>query len=300
MPLRIPADREVVNVVSMIAGHPSGEAGPLLSVPSAQPINMESPIDDFTSEPGEQVDHETDEALQSPSHGLELLWSGNETDDEHESCMDPTTELDSHVPMDDTTGGAIATHQISSDPSIEFGAPLQPNKEIDSQSRANNTSGTVNLGRFCARIVALVRSILASAIGRSHPNHRLISSLHRIRVPMTRLLILYRISREGSSQHQNPSDDSLLSIVGIGVTSVQEEVEAYFAPLQDGEKLLQRFMQTLPNRSMMFLHRLEDSNRERSKPCHLIQSEPSIDLTALTELKCCPALHDPTGLTSYI
>jgi hypothetical protein len=169
VPLRIPVDREVVNVLLMITGHPSGRAGPLLSVPSTQPINTESQVDDFASESGEQVDHETEEALQSPSHGIELLLSGNETDDEHESCMDPTTQLDLHVPIDDITGSAIATHQISSDPSIEFEAPLQPNEKIDSESLANNIPGMVNLGHLCVRTVALARSILACAIGRSHP-----------------------------------------------------------------------------------------------------------------------------------
>jgi hypothetical protein len=117
--------------------------------------------------------------------------------------MDPTTELDSPVPIDDTTGGEVARHEISSDPSIEFDAPLQRNEEIDSESRANNISGTVNLNHLCARTVALARLILASVMGRSHPNHCLLSSLHRIRVLMARFLILYRISWGGSRQYHN-------------------------------------------------------------------------------------------------
>jgi hypothetical protein len=201
--LRIPADREVVNVVSTIDGHPSGEVRPLLSVRSTQPITTESPVDDFTIEPREQIDHETDEASQSPSHGLELLWSDNETDNAHESCMDPTTEFHSPVPIDDSTGGEIASHEIFSDASIEFDAPLHRNEEIDSESQVNNISGTVNLNHLCVTTVALARSILASALPRSHPNHSLISCLHRIRVLIARLLILYRISRAGSGQYHN-------------------------------------------------------------------------------------------------
>jgi hypothetical protein len=146
--LRIPVDREVVNVVSTIAGHRIGEVHPLLSVPSAQPLTTEFPVDDLTTEQGEQVDHEMDEASQSPSHGLELLWSDDGTDDEHESRMDPTTELASPVPIDDTTGVEVASHEISSDPSIEPDAPLQRNEELDSQSQANNVSSPVDLSHL--------------------------------------------------------------------------------------------------------------------------------------------------------
>jgi hypothetical protein len=127
VPLRIPVDRKVVNVVSAIAGRPSGGPGSSLSVPSTRPITTESPIDNFSCEPGGQVDHETDKSSWSPSHGPELLWSDGETDDAHESCIGPTTELDLHFPIDDTTAGEIAMPQISSDPSIEFDAPLPTN-----------------------------------------------------------------------------------------------------------------------------------------------------------------------------
>jgi hypothetical protein len=73
VPLRIPVDREVVNMILTIAGHSIGEVHPLVSVPSTQPITTESPVDDFITEPGEQIDHDVEEASQSPSHGLELL-----------------------------------------------------------------------------------------------------------------------------------------------------------------------------------------------------------------------------------
>jgi hypothetical protein len=117
--------------------------------------------------------------------------------------MNPTTKFDSSVPIDDTTGGEVARHEIPSDPLIEFDVPLQRNEEIDSENRANNISGTINLNHLCARTVALARSILASAMRTSHPNHCLMSSFHRIRVLIARLLILYRISRRGSRQYHN-------------------------------------------------------------------------------------------------
>jgi hypothetical protein len=157
VPIRIPVDREVVNIVSMIAGHPIGKIRPVLSVPSTQPITTESPVDYFTTGPGEQVDHDTDEALWSPSHTLELTWPENETDDEHKSCVDLMTELGSPVPIDETTGGEVARHEISSDPSIKLDAPLQRNEEIDSERQANNISGPVSRNHLCARTVALAR-----------------------------------------------------------------------------------------------------------------------------------------------
>jgi hypothetical protein len=73
VPLRILVDGEVVNVVSTVAGHSIGEVHPVVSVPCTQPIITESPVDDFTTEPEEQVDHDVDEASQSPLHDLELL-----------------------------------------------------------------------------------------------------------------------------------------------------------------------------------------------------------------------------------
>jgi hypothetical protein len=159
VPLRIDVDREVVNVVSTIAGHPIGEVRTFLSVPSTQPITREFPIDDFTTRPGEQADHETDQASQSPSDCLELIWSENETDDEYESCMHPMTELDCPVLIDDTTGGELTRHEIASDLSIELDAPLQRNEDIDSDGQANNISDPVNLIIFePERSFLLVRS----------------------------------------------------------------------------------------------------------------------------------------------
>jgi hypothetical protein len=144
-----------------------------------------------------------DEASQSPSHALELLWSDNGTDDEHGSRIDPTTELASPVPIDDTTGVEVASHEIASDPSIEPDAPLQRNEEPDSQSQANNVSAPVDLSHLCPATLAVARSILASAMRGSDPNHSLMSSVQRIRVLTARFLILYRISRGGSGQYHN-------------------------------------------------------------------------------------------------
>jgi hypothetical protein len=164
---------------------------------------MESPVDDFSCEPGGQVDHETDELPSSPSHGPELLCSDNETDDAHESCMGPTTELDLHFPIDETTGGEVPTPQISGDPYIEFDDSLRTNEQSDLENQANNISDSFNLRLLCARTLARARSILASAMEGSHPNHVLMSSLHTIRLFMARLLVVCRISREGSSSRQN-------------------------------------------------------------------------------------------------
>jgi hypothetical protein len=46
--------------------------------------------------------------------------------------------------MDDNTGGEVPTPEISSNPSIEFDAPLRTNEQSDSESQANNMSGSVN------------------------------------------------------------------------------------------------------------------------------------------------------------
>jgi hypothetical protein len=53
------------------------------------------------------------------------------------------------------------------------------------------------------------------------------------------------VQAENPASVRNESDESLLSVIGIGVSSLQDALDAYFVPFQGGEKLLQRFMQIL-------------------------------------------------------
>jgi hypothetical protein len=90
---------------------------------ATHPSTIEFPVDDFSVALAGQTDHETNhriESLPSPSHNLELLWSDNESDDEHDGPVKPLTEYDSPVPLDHITEGEAISHEISTDSSFEI------------------------------------------------------------------------------------------------------------------------------------------------------------------------------------
>jgi hypothetical protein len=153
--------------------------------------------------PADQTDHKTNDgikALPSPSRNLESLWSDTESDHEHDGPMDPMTEDDYLVPPDHITEGEVTSHKISTDSSIGFDKALQGNEAIDLERGQNDLSGTANLAHLCARILVLIYSILASAVGK--PKACLMLSLYRIRVMMTKFLIISRISQCDIDQYE--------------------------------------------------------------------------------------------------
>jgi hypothetical protein len=63
------------------------------------------------------------------------------------------------------------------------------------------------------------------------------------------------VEAENPASITNQSDESLLSGIGIEVRSLQEVLDAYFAPFQGGEKLPHKFMQPLPKILITYLQR---------------------------------------------
>jgi hypothetical protein len=196
VPLRIPIDRQVVNIVSTISRHAIREVDPVLPMSASHPSTAELSVDDFALTQADQTDYEMNDRIEvfpSSSHNLELLWSDSESDHEHESLMDPMTEHDYPVPPDHIREGEVTGQETSIDSSINVDDALQGNEAINLERVQNNVSGTVNLAHLCARIVVLIYSILAFAVEKTKAC--LISSLYRIRVMTSKFLIFYRISK---------------------------------------------------------------------------------------------------------
>jgi hypothetical protein len=196
VPLRISVDRQVGNIVSTISRDTIRGVDTALSMPATHPSTTELPVDEFIMTPADQTDQETNdriEALPSPSHNLDVLWSDNDSHHEHGDPVDPLTEYDYSVPPDHIREGEVISHEISTDSSIDVDDPLQRNEAIDFERVQNISSGTVNLAHLCARIVVLISSILACAVEK--PQACFVSSLYRVHVIMSTFLILYRISK---------------------------------------------------------------------------------------------------------
>jgi hypothetical protein len=60
------------------------------------------------------------EALLSPSHNVELLWSDNESDHEHDGPVDPMADHNHPVPPDHIREGEVISHEICTDSSIDI------------------------------------------------------------------------------------------------------------------------------------------------------------------------------------
>jgi hypothetical protein len=102
-------------------------------------------------------------------------------------------EHDYPVPPDHIREGEVTSHEKFTDSSMDVDDALQRNEAIDFERAQNNLSRIVNLAHLCARIVLLVSSILAFVVGKTKSDQ--ISSVYRIRVMISKFLILYRISK---------------------------------------------------------------------------------------------------------
>jgi hypothetical protein len=56
------------------------------------------------------------------------------------------------------------------------------------------------------------------------------------------------VGAENPPSVTNENDESILSVICIGVKSLQDALDGYFAPFEGAEKFYQRFVQILPTR----------------------------------------------------
>jgi hypothetical protein len=172
VPLRIPAEAEVVEIVSAIHPDPTTDVD---AMPATS--RTEKGTEECTAQWDDDVDHNA-RASGFSSTVLSIQWSEGESEVGHVECNDVAQENPT-VPFDDMTRIDVAT------------------EATDSESEEPDISRTVNIGHLCDRTVASAYSILASAIGRIYPRVCLMLCLPRIRVMVTKFLIVYRMSKGG-------------------------------------------------------------------------------------------------------
>jgi hypothetical protein len=168
--LRVPADPEVVEVVSGIYSNPMS---------NVHTMPLTSLIEQSRTECTARSDHQIDE-----NNGASPFSS---------------TVLSIHCPEGESEVEHIGSDEIAQEkPTVHLDDVTQtevPTEAMDSESEEPDLSSAVNMDSLCATTVAFGHSILASAVGKQRRNRCLISCLHRIFLMMAKFLIIYRISK---------------------------------------------------------------------------------------------------------
>jgi hypothetical protein len=205
VPLRVPVDREIVNIVATMANGHVEEVDSVHSIPTTHPATIEARVEDFDSHLIDEGEEDMSDALQSQHNILDIMWSDQEAGEAQHDGFDPMTEHNSLLPSDHATEDEVESEEeentevgrndmnCSSSVDSLSGDISGGSEESDLKSQKSDITSEVNLDHLCHKILMSVDSILSSAMGNSKLSF--MSSLSRIRVMMAKFLVIYRMSK---------------------------------------------------------------------------------------------------------
>jgi hypothetical protein len=174
VPLHVPVNPEVVDIVSNIASNEvmDGQEIPIICPIEESPIELSQVADDFNDQ--------NPDVSESLSIVLSIQACPDEADIEHINGDDVATQ-EPILSVDDQNEIDLAVEEIDSD--------------SDDDNVLSDMLSDVDMKVLYAKTVTRAHSILVSRFDEEVPNTHFMSCLNRIRVMMAKFLIVYRTSQ---------------------------------------------------------------------------------------------------------